>query len=642
MALARPIEPIDVDDDTIRSALEDSDVPALLPALAHITGDLSLLREDLRIDPALMIEDQGGLSEEQIAAARALALDALIRFRDGGSVCAPLPTGDDLRRILEYMAGGLPIDDYLPMMREELAITADPRAPHWHKDDVDPDRPFLVAVVGAGMSGIIAAYRLAEAGVPYVVIEKNEDAGGTWLENTYPGCRVDIPNHYYSYSFAQRDDWPFFYSPQAELSRYFRQCLDEFGIRPNVRFGTEVSSIEYDEETGRWTLYLVGPGGVEETLEADAVISAVGQLNRPQLPNIEGRESFAGPSFHSARWDHTVDLAGKRVAVVGTGCSAAQFVPIIAEQVAQPRGLPAHAQLAVPRAALSPRGAGRDAVAAPPRAVLPAVVPVLAVLARAPSCCARWPRSTPNGRRQERSVSELNDMLRVMLTEALEAQYTERPDLLPKVIPQYPPAAKRIIVDNGSWAAALHRDNVTLTTDRIERIVPEGIVTADGTLHEFDVIIYGTGFQPSRFLTPMKVVGRGGVDLHGHWDGEARAYLGVSVPGFPNFFVLYGPNTNIVVNGSIIWFSECEVRYVMDCIRTVLAGGHRGLDVKAEVHDRYNEEIDAENLRMAWGVSKVNSWYKNANGRVTQNWPFPLLEFWKRTREVNPDDYEWL
>ena len=635
MALARPIEPIDVDDATIRSALEDADVPALLPALAHITGDLSLLREDLRIDPARMIEDQGGLSEEQIAAARALAAEALIRFRDGGSVCAPLPTGDDLRRILEYMAGGLPIDDYLPMMREELAITADPRAPHWHKDDVDPDRPFLVAVVGAGMSGIIAAYRLAEAGVPYVVIEKNEDAGGTWLENTYPGCRVDIPNHYYSYSFAQRDDWPFFYSPQAELSRYFRQCLDEFGIRPNVRFGTEVSSIEYDEASGRWTLDLVGPGGVEETLAADAVISVVGQLNRPQLPNIEGRESFAGPSFHSARWDHSVDLAGKRVAVVGTGCSAAQFVPIIAEQVDQLEVFQRtpNWQFPVPHYHLEvPDG----------MQWLLRHVPYYRqwyrfwLFWRGAELLRPMAEVDPEWPGQERSVSELNDMLRVMLTEALEAQYTERPDLLPKVIPQYPPAAKRIIVDNGSWAAALHRDNVTLTTDRIERIVPEGIVTDDGTLHEFDVIIFGTGFQPSRFLTPMKVVGRGGVDLHEHWDGEARAYLGVSVPGFPNFFVLYGPNTNIVVNGSIIWFSECEVRYVMDCIRTVLAGGHRGLDVKAEVHDRYNEEIDAENLRMAWGVSKVNSWYKNANGRVTQNWPFPLLEFWKRTREVIP------
>jgi 4-hydroxyacetophenone monooxygenase len=227
-----------------------------------------------------------------------------------------------------------------------------------------------------------------------------------------------------------------------------------------------------------------------------------------------------------------------------------------------------------------------------------------------------------------------------MLTEAMVAQYPDRPDLAEKVVPQYPPAAKRIIVDNGAWAAALHRDNVTLTTTPIDRIVAEGVVTTDGALHEFDVLIYGTGFQPSRFLTPMKVVGRGGVELHNRWDGDARAYLGVTVPGFPNFFLLYGPNTNIVVNGSIIWFSECEVRYVMDCIRNILTSDHRALDVKPDVHDRYNEAIDAENLRMAWGVSTVNSWYKNANGRVAQNWPFPLLEFWKRTREVDLNDYE--
>ena len=186
----------------------------------------------------------------------------------------------------------------------------------------------------------------------------------------------------------------------------------------------------------------------------------------------------------------------------------------------------------------------------------------------------------------------------------------------------------------------LHRDNVTLTTTGIERIVPEGVVTVDGELHEFDVLLYGTGFQPSKFLTPMKVVGRNGVDLHDRWDGDARAYLGVTVPGFPNFFMLYGPNTNIVVNGSIIWFTECEVRYVMDAIKNILEGDHRALEVKADVHDAYNEAIDAENLRMAWGVSTVNSWYKSESGRVAQNWPFPLLEFWKRTREVDPADYE--
>ena len=334
MALARPIEPITASDDELRDALELADLPALLPALAHVTGDLSLLRAELRIDPLLMGEDQGGLTPEQQADIRAPgAATTLVAFRDGGSVVAPMPTGPDLRQILEFMAGGLEIDEYLPMMREELALTADLRAPRWHKDDVNPDKPFKVVIIGAGMSGIVAAYRLAEADVPYIVVDKNADVGGTWLENSYPGCRVDIPNHYYSYSFAQRDDWPLFYSPRPELYKYFRECVDEFGIRPNIRFNTEVSSVEYDDETAMWTVSTVDKDGKESNLQANAVISAVGQLNRPQLPNIEGRESFAGPAFHSARWDHDVDLTGKRVGVIGTGCSAAQFAPIVAEQV---------------------------------------------------------------------------------------------------------------------------------------------------------------------------------------------------------------------------------------------------------------------------------------------------------------------
>jgi 4-hydroxyacetophenone monooxygenase len=641
MALARPVQPIAASDEELRAALEVADLPALLPALAHVTGDHSLLRPELRIDPLLMGDDQGGLTPEQQEAIRALALETLVAFRDGGSVVAPMPTGPDLRDILEFMAGGLEIDEYLPMMREELALTADLRAPRWHKDDVNPDKPFQVVIIGAGMSGIVAAYRLAEADVPYIVLDKNADVGGTWLENSYPGCRVDIPNHYYSYSFAQRDDWPLYYSPRPELHKYFRECVDEFGIRPNIRFRTEVSSVEYDDATAMWNVQTVDADGHESTIQANAVISAVGQLNRPQLPSIEGRDSFAGPAFHSARWDHSVDLTGKRVGVIGTGCSAAQFAPIVAEQVEHleifqrtpnwmfpvphyrhevPEGfqyLLGHvpyyrqwyrfwlfwksAELLRPMAEVDPD----------------------------------WPDTTL-------SVGEGNDQLRQLLTEALEALYPERPDLLEKALPQYPPAAKRIIVDDGTWAATLHRDNVTLTTTGIERIVPEGVVTVDGELHEFDVLLYGTGFQPSKFLTPMKVVGKGGVDLHGRWNGDARAYLGVTVPGFPNFFMLYGPNTNIVVNGSIIWFTECEVRYVMDAIKNILEGDHRAIDVKEDVHDRYNAEIDAENLRMAWGVATVNSWYKSESGRVAQNWPFPLLEFWKRTRQVDPADYEVL
>jgi 4-hydroxyacetophenone monooxygenase len=417
--------------------------------------------------------------------------------------------------------------------------------------------------------------------------------------------------------------------------------VDEFGIRPRIRFGTEVTSIEWDETTKTWTLDVLRSDGGEETITANAVISAVGQLNRPQLPSIEGRESFAGPAFHSAEWDHSVDLTGKRVGVIGTGCSAAQFVPIIAKQVAEleifqrtPNWMfpVPHYEFEVP--------AGFQ--------WLLSNVPAYRqwyrfwLFWRSAETLRPMAEVDPAWPDQDRSVSELNDQLRLLLVEAMEVQYPERPDLLAKVLPTYPPAAKRIIVDNGAWAQALQRDNVTLTTDHIERITPEGVVTEVGDLHEFDVLIYGTGFQPSRFLMPMKVVGRGGVNLHERWDGDARAYLGITIPSFPNFFVLYGPNTNIVVNGSIIWFSECEVRYIMDCLKLVLSGDHAALECKQDVHDRFNEEVDAENLRMAWGVSTVNSWYKNAKGRVAQNWPFPLLEYWERTRQVDPNDYELL
>lgn len=647
MALAKPVEPITADDETIRRCLADADLPALLPALVYLTGDTTLLRDDLRINPALVMEDQGGLTPDQQDAIRQLALEVLAGVRDGTRAVTPRPGHEMLDTILDFMAGGRPSDAYLGMMEEELALDGDVRGVQWTKGELAADRDFKVVIIGAGMSGIIAAYRLAQAGVDYVVLDKNDDVGGTWLENTYPGCRVDIPNHYYSYSFAQRDDWPYFYSPREELYRYFRSCVDEFGIRDHIRFGVEVTSVEYDEASGNWSVCVTGPGAADGTAEgeeivtAQAVISAVGQLNRPQLPAIEGRDSFAGPSFHSARWDHSVDLTGKRVAVIGTGCSAAQFAPIIAQQTASLEIFQRTPNW------MFPMPTYHDLVPDTFQWVLEHVPYYRQwyrfwLFWRGAETLRPMAEVDPAWPHQERSVSELNDMLRALLSEAIETQYQDRPDLLPKVLPTYPPAAKRIIVDNGVWAQTLKRPDVTLTTDAIERITPQGVVTADGQVHEVDVIIYGTGFQPSRFLTPMKVVGRGGVDLHHQWDGDARAYLGITVPQFPNFFLLYGPNTNIVVNGSIIWFSECEVRYVMDYLRTVLANDYRGLDVKADVHDRYNQAVDAENQRMVWGVADVSSWYKNAKGRVAQNWPYPLVEYWERTRVIDPADYEVL
>jgi 4-hydroxyacetophenone monooxygenase len=221
----------------------------------------------------------------------------------------------------------------------------------------------------------------------------------------------------------------------------------------------------------------------------------------------------------------------------------------------------------------------------------------------------------------------------------LAGELANRPDLLEQVTPHYPPGAKRMIRDNGVWPATLARDDVRLVTDPIERVTPTGVRLRTGEDVEVDVIVYGTGFTASRFLTPMRVTGRDGRDLHEQWDGDARAYLGITVPGFPNFFMLYGPNTNIVVNGSIVYFSECGVRYILGLLGLLLGGGHGALDVRKDVHDTFNAAVDAENARMAWGASAVNSWYKNARGHVSQNWPFTLLDYWQRTLTPDPADY---
>lgn len=629
------------DDDTIRAALEHADVPALLPALAAATGDLSLVPPHLEPHPTGMMDPSFGLTPEQLDEARALAHAALCRLRDAEVPHVPVPDLDTLRRLLSWAAGGADVEPYLELLREELGIGDDLRCPQWDAAALAPDRTFRVAVIGAGMSGIAAAYRLRQAGVDVVVLEKNGDVGGTWFENTYPGCRVDVSNLFYSYSFAQRDDWPEHYSSQQVLLDYFRGVVDDKGLRDLVQFDTEVTSMAFDDETATWRLEVVRGDGREEAIEANAVVSAVGQLNRPSFPDIPGADTFAGPSFHSARWDHSVDLAGRRVAVIGTGASAGQFIPAIAEEVGHLTVFQRTPGWFIPS----------------PNYTDP-IGPELLWLRRNVPGYTHWSRFwtfwrnvegmmplatvDPDWDGGERSVSAANDFMREMLTGYLQAEFADRPDLLEKVVPQYPPFSKRFILDNGAWARTLKSDHVDLVTEAIAEITPEGVRTADGTLHEADVIVYGTGFAASDFLTPMKVVGRGGRDLHETWGGDARAYLGITLPGFPNLFLLYGPNTNIVVNGSIIYFSECEVHYLVGCVREMLAHDIRAIDPKPEVHDAYNDRIDAENLRMAWGVSSVSTWYKNATGRTAQNWPFTLLEYWQQTREPNLDDYELL
>jgi len=629
------------DDDTIRAALEHAEIPALLPALASALDDRSLVPEHLRPDLTVLMDPAAGLSAQQQTESRSLAFDAMKRLQECDEIAVHSQDLDDLRHLLEYTSGGEPVDEYLELLREELALGEDLRAPAWRKDDVAPNRAFRVAVIGAGMSGLAAAHRFSQAGLDVVVLEKNSDVGGTWLENSYPGCRVDVSNHFYSYSFAQRPDWPEYFSSQPVLLDYFRGVAEEHGLYELIRFGTEVTAVELDETTMTWTVQTVGADGTEDTLEVQAVVSAVGQLNRPNMPDIPGIDSFGGPSFHSARWDHAADLAGKRVVIIGTGASAAQFIPAVAEAAA-------HLTIFQRTPAwFVPTPDYHDAVSAE-----------VQWLFRNVPGYANWYRFWIFWRNVEGltpaatvdsewdghadSVSPINDFVRQFLTAYLSVEFADAPDLLPHVVPNYPPFAKRFIRDNGVWARTLKRDDVFLATNGVREITAEGVVDGDGTVHPADVIVYGTGFKASDFLMPMKVVGRGGVELHDRWNGDARAYLGITLPGFPNLFLLYGPNTNIVANGSITYFSECEVHYVLSCIEQMLRTGVRAIDTKQDAHDRYNERVDAKNRLMAWGASSVNSWYKNATGRTAQNWPFSLLDYWTQTRQADLDDYTLL
>ena len=637
------VESFSESDDELRAILRHAVLPPLLPALAYATGEMSLLRGELRPNPLLINLPGSGLTDEQAVAIRELALEALIGLRDDGYRPGPVPSERDVLRIMEFAVGGGDMASYLPLLEEELAHQGDDRrAPGWRKDDLAPDVPFTVAVIGAGLSGLVVGHRLRQAGVDFMMFEKNHDVGGTWLENRYPGCRVDNPNHNYSYSFAQRHDWPFHYSTQPVLQHYAWDCAEAFDLIEAIRFDAEVTDAVWSDQDLNWTITVRSADGSEEKIAVDAVVSAVGQLNRPNLPTvIPGFGTFEGPDFHSARWDHDVDLTGKRVVVIGTGASALQFVPEIAPDVGE--------LLVVQRTPpwLGPTPDYHDPVSDELQ-WLYRHVPSYAEWNR---FCIFWQMGDgalaavtvdPQWDGGGQSVSMINDLMRQMLLGYLTERFSDRPDLLEACTPHYPPGAKRIVRDDGGWPDALQRPNVRLISGDIQAITPRGIVTADGAEEVVDVIIYGTGFTASQFLTPMAVKGRGGLDLHEHWAGDARAYLGITVPDFPNLFCLYGPNTNIVINGSIIYFSECGARYILGLLELLLRGGHRALSVRREVHDTFNDLVDAENDRMSWGAAHVNSWYKNDHGRVSQNWPFTLLDYWQRTRSPAPEDYELL
>ena len=636
-------EPVTESDEELQRIVAGADLPALLAALAAATGDVSALTEDLR--PPLTPVDtvnhpHGGMTAEQQEKARAVALAGLRRLRAEQITSVGVLSEEHTDAILGYLSGGR--KNWHGMLEHELDLS--PRkngAPDWHFDDVAGGREFRALIVGSGVAGIAAAHRFRQAGVPFTIIEAAEKLGGTWQKNRYPGVRLDTPTFGYSYSFAQRGDWPHQFAEGHEIREYLESVAERSGVDRLVEYGCRLVRAEWNEDTGLWAVTTEDRTGARTLRHFNAVITATGQLDIPNIPEFPGQESFTGVAMHSQDWDPAVDCRGKRVAVIGTGASAYQIVPAICPDVqslvvfqrSAPWMLPApnyHEPMTEVFSWLTRK--------VPHYAQFHRLwVTVLGIPGRFHTV-----RAEEGWHGAPLSVSPRNHEVREELIRILREQFAERPDLLPHAIPSYPPGAKRMLRDNGVWARALTAPQTTLETSPIRRLTPTGIETEAGTVHEVDVIVYATGFRPSEYLEGIDVVGRRGREIHEVWDGDARAYNGVTVPGFPNFFMVYGPNVGGVVAGSLHFMLERAAEYALKAVREVLERRVKAVDVRPEALDRFVEWVDAENRRMAWGQPYVRTWYQNGKGRVSQIWPFTNVEYWEATEDVRAQDYEFL
>ncbi|MBN3791487.1 alpha/beta hydrolase fold domain-containing protein [Burkholderia sp. Ac-20353] len=468
--------------------------------------------------------------------------------------------------------------------------------------------PLSAIVIGAGFAGIGMAVALQRAGMhDFVILERAHDVGGVWRDNSYPGAACDVPSHLYSFSFEPNPRWSRTFAPQPEIHAYLQHCARKYGLARHLRFGAEVAHARYDEPHALWRVTLTDG----TTLSAALLVSGTGQLSRPARPNLPGMEAFRGHAFHSAHWDHAYLLAGKRIAVIGTGASAIQFVPAIADSVKTLTVFQRSPAYMMPR----PDHAYR---------------PWQQALFRRLPWAMKLHRAAIYVRYESRAVAftRFNGLMKFAVGRPFRQLLARQvPDaaLREQLTPDYPIGCKRILLSS-NYLAAMSKDNVELVTQRIRRVTQNGIETADGTHHPVDAIVYGTGFAATEFLSPMRITGRGGLDLNDAWRRGAQAYLGMTVPGFPNFFMLYGPNTNLGHN-SIVYMLESQIAHVMRCVRAMRRAGATAIDVDARRYGRFNLHVQQRLAGSVWSGCK--SWYVDASGHNSTNWPgFTLSYRW--------------
>jgi len=658
---------------SIRARLEGANPVPLAMSLIHMTGDLSLLEH---ITPHIRgaWEHLESIPPELTGDIRDRMAACMVEMSKGGSPSMAQPSSSVIQKMMSAAVGEQVSEAYVPMLLEQVGLQVSDQhmlnlaqsATHDEVQSGAQTNDIHIAIIGAGASGLCAAIQLGKLGIPYTIFEKNAEVGGTWYENRYPGCAVDTPNHFYQFSFEPNNNWPNYFSQRDAIQAYLEHCADKYEVRQHIRFNTEVSSVVFDEATQTWLIQAIEKASqlsfnqatIETTaqysdhitiqttnatdrvehLHANAVICAVGQLNRPAIPKLPGLEQYQGRVIHTAQWPDQIDLKGKKVALIGTGASAVQVGPAIAAQVESLAVLQRSGSWVVRRPNI-------DGVVSEDTKWVLNNVPFYAPWYRFQLFWAFGDglfealKIDPTWQGGSESISAFNARLRESMMKHIRRELVGRDDLLKKVVPDFPPFGKRVLGDAG-WYSMLKRDNVRLETGEIKQVHAKAVELEDGTLLEADILVMATGFQAGRMLWPMDIQGRGGVTIRQKWsDDDPRAFLGITAPEFPNFFMMYGPNTNIGHGGSALFLAECQTRYFMGLIQALRTQPIRSVECRQDVHDRYNQEIDRLLGQLSWSHPSVSTWYKNAKGRIVTNQPWSLLDYWRLTYEAKLSDY---
>lgn len=622
------------DEPIVRAALESADPSVLWITLYQLTRDPELGR--MRTVERLI---RGGamagraLPEEHHALVREKALQFLM---NPPTELRP-PTESETKMLIELHDGAPVSAEELQFSVEELAFDDFSRPVDWTAGRPDEKlKDFHVVVVGAGISGICAAIYLERLGIPYTVVERQLGVGGTWELNDYPEARVDLPSFIYQFKFEKNYPWKHTYPPQEETLEYLRHVVDKYEVGDHIELGVEVTAAAWDESGARWNVTARSVSGETRTISADVLVSASGLFSTPKLPDISGIETFQGAMFHTTNWDHSYDYAGKRVAQIGTGSTGSQLMPGIA-RVAEK-----HTVFQRSRHWVTPIQGYHDEVGPEARWLFDNVPYYWNWFGYAAYGATRRFQDQQeidyDWQKRGGHISPLNDKLRESLVAYAHEKFAGRPDLIEKVVPTYAPLAKRTVVDN-RYFEALTRENVELVTCGIDRITPTGILDRDGVEHPADFIILAAGFEVSKYLWPVQYVGRDGITLEKAWEKDgARAYLGMTMPGFPNFFMYYGPNAQVRIGALHSWI-EIWSRYIMSSIVGMIEGDHRTMEVRRPVFEDYNARLDAAYEGLIWQTEAPESYYVNEHGRGGVSVPFRSDEYYAMVRAVDFGDY---